>query len=147
MAISTYKVFLMKGTAGSGSTVTYSKLLDIKDFGDLGGTPDTLETTTLSDRARTFIMGIDNTDAISFTANYTPDDFQTVRALEGTEQDFAIWFGGTESNGTVTPTGANGKFSFKGYVAAYVAGGGVNEVVNMGVTVTPSTTMAFSTGA
>ena len=35
MAISTYKVFLMK--KGDGST--YSKLVDIKDFPDLGGAP------------------------------------------------------------------------------------------------------------
>ena len=45
MAISTYQAFLMKGS-GSG-TVTYTKLVDIKSFGDLGGTPEQLETTTL----------------------------------------------------------------------------------------------------
>lgn len=46
MAISTYKVFLMKGTT-SGSSTTYEKLVDIKDFPDLGGAPEMLETTTL----------------------------------------------------------------------------------------------------
>ena len=48
MAISTYKVFLMKKT-----TDAYEKLIDIKDFPDLGGAPEMLETTTLSDRMQT----------------------------------------------------------------------------------------------
>ena len=34
MARSTYKTYLMKGTGTS--TVTYSKLVDIKEFPDLG---------------------------------------------------------------------------------------------------------------
>lgn len=34
MAISSYKAFLMKGT-GTG-TLTWTKLVDIKDFPDLG---------------------------------------------------------------------------------------------------------------
>lgn len=42
MAISTYKVFLMKkGTEPD----TYEKLVDIKEFPDLGGEPEMLETT------------------------------------------------------------------------------------------------------
>ena len=42
MAISTYKVFLMHKTSGGD---TYSKLVDIKEFPDLGGEPEMLETT------------------------------------------------------------------------------------------------------
>ena len=50
MAISTYKIFLMKkATAGE----TYEKVIDIKDFPDLGGAPEMLETTTLSDKMQT----------------------------------------------------------------------------------------------
>lgn len=94
MAISTYKVFLMKGTTSS-STTTYEKLVDIKDFPDLGGAPEMLETTTLSDGAQTYIPGIQSQEALEFTANYTKDDFDTLKALEGTEVDFAVWFGGT----------------------------------------------------
>ena len=43
MAISTYKVFLMK-KADTGEQ--WSKLIDIKEFPDLGGEPEMLETTT-----------------------------------------------------------------------------------------------------
>lgn len=135
MAISTYKVFLMmKGTGD-----TYEKLIDIKDFPDLGGEPEMLETTTLSDNMQTYISGIQSLDALAFTANYTKEDFTKLKALEGTENDYAVWFGGTGEAATLTPTGEHGKFNFKGQLSAYPVGGGVNEVVNMTVTIAPST--------
>ena len=96
MAISTYKVFLMKKTSD-----TWSKLIDIKDFPDLGGSPELLETTTLSDKMQTYIPGIQSLDALEFTANYTKEDYSTLKALEGVENDYAVWFGGTESSGEI----------------------------------------------
>ena len=136
MPISSYKAFLMKGT-GSG-TITWAKLIDIKEFPDLGAAPEQLETTTLSDFARTYIPGIENTEQKTFTANYTSVDYAKLAALKGQELDIAIWFGGTEDASTrvVTPTGAQGKFTGKGYIDVFVAGAGVNEVVNMTITLT-----------
>lgn len=135
MAISTYKIFLM--VKGSGDT--YSKLIDIKDFPDLGGAPEMLETTTLSDNMQTYIPGIQSLDALEFTANYTKADFTTLKAMEGSEKDFAVWFGGTESGGVLTPDGSDGKFEFKGQLSVFPVGGGVNEVVDMTITIAPST--------
>lgn len=134
MAISTYKVFLMKKDAE-----TYGKLVDIKDFSDLGGSPEMLETTTLSDKMQTYIPGIQSLDALEFNANYTKEDFAKLKALEGQELDLAVWFGGNEATGTLTPTGDDGKFNFKGYVSVFVVGGGTNEVIGMTVAVAPST--------
>ena len=134
MAISTYKVFLMKK-----ETDAYKKLVDIKDFPDLGGSPEMLETTTLSDKMQTYIPGIQSLDALEFNANYTKEEFTKLKALEGQELELAVWFGGNESNGTLTPTGDDGKFNFKGYVSVFVVGGGTNEVVGMTVAVAPST--------
>ena len=134
MAISTYKVFLMKKTSD-----TWGKLIDIKDFPDLGGSPELLETTTLSDKMQTYIPGIQSLDALEFTANYTKADYSTLKALEGEENDYAVWFGGTESGGVVTPDGSNGKFAFKGALSVFAIGGGVNEVVYMTITIAPST--------
>ena len=137
MAISTYKTFLM--TKGSDAT-SWSKLLDIKDFPDLGGAPEMLETTTLSDGMQTYIEGIQSLDSLEFTANYTLADYQMVLALKGKETAFAVWFGGTEaSDGTVTPDGSSGKFEFSGTISAYPVGGGTNEVVDMKITIAPST--------
>lgn len=134
MAISTYKVFLMKKDANA-----YGKLVDIKDFPDLGGSPEMLETTTLSDKMQTYIPGIQSLDALEFNANYTKEEFAKLKALEGQELDLAVWFGGNEANGTLTPTGDDGKFNFKGYVSVFVVGGGTNEVIGMTVAVAPST--------
>ncbi|SCJ24944.1 Uncharacterised protein [uncultured Ruminococcus sp.] len=136
MAISTYKIFLMKkGDSGD----TYEKLLDIKDFPDLGGAPEMLETTTLSDKMQTYIPGIQSLDSLEFTANYTLNDFKKIQALGDEECDFAVWFGGTEAGNTLTPTGTDGKFQFKGRISVFPVGAGVNEVVDMTVTIAPST--------
>lgn len=141
MAISTYKVFLMsKGASGS----TYSKLIDIKEFPDLGGTPEMLETTTLSDSMQTYIAGIQSLDSLEFTANYTLDEYKKLKELEGQDIEYAVWFGGTESAGTLTPTGSNGKFEFTGQLSVYAVGGGVNEVVDMTISIAPSTPITLS---
>lgn len=140
-AISTYMVFLMY-KSGTGSS--YTKLLDIKEFPDLGGDPELLETTTLSDKMKTFIMGVQSADGLAFPANYEKDKYAELKALEGEQHDFAVWFGGVENDGVVTPDGSNGKFSFKGELFAKVNGGGVNSVVGMTVTVAPSTPIEFA---
>lgn len=136
MAISSYKVFLMKGSLGGSG---YEKLADIKNFPNLGGTPEQLDTTTLSDRARTYINGIQAQDALTFQHNYTLEDYKKLKALEDTETPFAVWFGGTENDdGTVTPTGEHGKFKFSGKLSVYVEGADVNQVVNMTSSISPS---------
>ncbi len=136
MAISTYKVFLMhKGASAS----EYTKLIDIKDFPDLGGEPEMLETTTLSDKMQTYIKGIQSLDALSFTTNYGKDDYEKLAALGDSTEHFAVWFGATGEGETLTPTGDNGKFSFDGQLSVYVNGGEVNEVVEMTISIAPTT--------
>lgn len=138
MAISTYKVFLMKK-----DTSTYAKVIDIKEFPDLGGAPEMLETTTLSDKMQTYIPGIQSLDSLEFTANYTLEDYKKLKAMEGQQNDFAVWFGGTEAGDVVTPTGDMGKFKFKGALSVYANGGGTNEVVEMTITIAPSTVISL----
>ena len=143
MAISTYKIFLMSSTDGSA----YTKLIDIKSFPDLGGAPEMLETTTLSDAMQTYIPGIQSLDALEFEANYTKADFTKLKALEGKEQQYAVWFGGTGEGENLTPTGSDGKFKFKGYLSVYPVGSGVNEVVNMNINIAPSTPITVDDAA
>ncbi len=133
---------MKKATTGN----TYEKLVDIKDFPDLGGAPEMLETTTLSDNMQTYIPGIQTLDSLDFTANYTKTDFTTLKALEGTETDYAVWLGGTGDGSTLTPTGSEGKFKFKGKLSVYPVGGGVNEVVDMNITIAPSTPIEVDAG-
>lgn len=141
MAISTYKIFLMKK-----SSPAYEKLIDIKDFPNLGGAPEMLETTTLSDNMQTYIPGIQSLDALEFTANYTKEDFTKLKALEGQKIELAVWFGGTGEGASLTPTGSDGKFEFTGQLSVFPVGGGVNEVVDMTITIAPSTPIIMAEG-
>jgi hypothetical protein len=120
MAISTYPVTLKAGG---------TKLCDIKDFPDLGGAPEMLETTTLSDAAKTYIAGIQDQQALEFTANYTAVAYAAVNALTTTTA-FTLEFG---------TDGASGVFSWSGTASAYIVGAGVNEVVDMKIVIVPST--------
>lgn len=143
MAISTYKVFLMHKASDAED---YAKLVDIKEFPDLGGEPEMLETTTLSDKMQTYIAGIQSLEGLNFTANYTKQDFAKLKKLDGKDEKFAVWFGGVESGGVVTPDGSEGKFSFDGQLSVFPVGGGVNEVVDMSITIAPSTVIDFDDG-
>lgn len=125
MAISTYPVTLKAGG---------SKLCDIKDFPDLGGAPDMLETTTLSDSARTYISGIKDQQVLEFTANYSATDYAAVNALT-TTTSFTLEFGAD---------GAYGIFTWSGTASAYILGAGVNEVVEMRIVIIPSTPITKS---
>ena len=138
MDISTYKIFLMQK-----NTSAWEKVVDIKEFPDLGGTPEMLETTTLSDKMQTYIPGIQSIDALEFTSNYTLADYKKLKALEGQDKEYAVWFGGTEAGDTVTPTGSDGKFKFNGQLSVFPVGGGVNEVVDMTITIAPSTPISM----
>jgi hypothetical protein len=137
MATSTYMTFLMhQGTSAD----SMEKLIDITEFPDLGTDPEMLETTTLSDRMQTFILGIQGNEAMTFNTNYDKTGYMALKALKNKEEKFAVWFGGTENeDGTVTPTGTEGKFSFKGQLSVRVTGGGVNEVRGMAITIAPTT--------
>lgn len=130
MAISTYGIYLMHKESD-----TYAKLVDIKDFPDLGGSPEMLETTTLSDSMQTYIPGIQALDGLEFNANYTKADYTKLKALEGKDESYAVYFG---------EDGVNGKFEFNGSLSVRPVGGGVNEVVGMAITIAPSTPITMA---
>ena len=141
MAMNTYMTFLMQKSGNS-----YSDIVPIKDYPDFLNTVNTIDVTNLQNEMHTYIMGLLDTGGdMAFTANYTATDYQTVKALDdGTEKDLAIWFGGTKTGGVVTPTGADGKWSFKGMVKVGIVGKGVDEAREMTIHVVPSSDMEFS---
>lgn len=128
-----------------GDGDTYEKLIDIKSFPDLGGEPEMLETTSLSDNMQTYIPGIQSLDSLQFDANYDPAEFAKIKALEGVQKSFAVWFGGTGEAASLTPTGTDGKFEFDGKLSVFPVGGGVNEVIDMRITIAPSTPITLAT--
>ena len=133
MAISTYPITL-KYDSSATAPASWDDVCDIKDFPDLGGAPEMLETTTLSDSAKSYIAGIKDQQALEFTANYDDDDMDAIALLTGT-QDFQLWFG---------TNGASGKFAFSGTISSYVVGAGVNEVVDMKIVIVPSTAITVA---
>lgn len=139
MAISTYQAYLMHGTGSS--SITWEKLVDIKELPDIGQAPEMLETTTLSDSIQTFIAGIQGSEGLEFPANYDKTSFTALKELEHKREHYAVWFGAGEDN--KTPDGHNGKFSFEGELSVRVTAGGVNQVLGMGITIAPSTEITF----
>lgn len=133
--MTTYKTFLMK-KASTGNT--YEKLVDIKTFPDMGGEPELLETTTLSDKAKTYEPGLQDQKALQFDANYNLTDYTKLKALDGIENEYAVWFGGTETGGVLTPTGSDGKYKISGKLSVWLTGGKTNEVVSMKISIAPS---------
>lgn len=79
MAISTFKTFLMHKKEES----TYEKLVDITEFPDLGSDPELLETTTTSDRMKTYILGILGNEGLKFPANYDHTAYKALKKVEG----------------------------------------------------------------
>lgn len=137
MATSTYQTYLMHGT-GAGSTM--EKLVDIREFPDLGTDPELLETTTLSDFMQTYIMGIHGNEGLQFTTNYDKEDYTALKALENKTEKYAVWFG---ANASGQPDGHEGKFSFDGQLSVRPTSGGVNQVRGMQLTIAASTPIEF----
>ncbi len=131
MALSSYLVTLKAGT----SAETLEKLVDIKDFPDLIGEPNMLETTTLSDGMQTYIPGIKSSDMMTFTFNYTKEDFQKVKTNEGKPMFYELSF----SDGST--------FTWQGQHTVGLPGKGVDEVLEATINIAPSTEVAFDAGA
>lgn len=111
-----------------------SKEFKIKDFPAILGERSALETTTLSDDAQTYIQGIRQTsESFPFLANYDADDYEEINALTG-EQDCKLTFG--DGSG----------FSWKGSASASINEGSVDSVLEMTISVVPSTVPVWSKG-
>lgn len=142
--ISTYKTYLMYKASGSD---TYEKLCDIKSFPDLGGEPERIDVTTLSDPQRKYVPGVQDISSSTFTANYIAADMTKINALSGNQTEFAIWIGATTANGVDTPTGSDGKWEWTGDIMAFKTGGDVNAAQDMTIVTFPSTTFVHTVPA
>lgn len=140
MAISTYSVKLWHRRVVGASSISYQEMSRIKDYPDLGQSAPGLDSTTTSDPARTFIGGIGETPStLEFTANYDYNTYDTLLDYaDGTDREWSVTF--QHQNGI---QGQDGEFVFTGYLDVYVRGGGVNEVAEMVISITPSSPIAM----
>lgn len=132
MASAALHTFLMLGTT-SQSTTTWAKLVDISSYPDIKSAPEDIDVSDLTHRHHLSVPGWFDDANLDFESWFDPTDYQTLKALEGEEKEYAIWFGGTESGDTVTPTGDLGKFSFSGYLTVTLGGAGVDAARPMGI--------------
>ena len=129
MAISTFGVSLKYGESSPQTDVK------IKDFPSLLGKRSSLETTTLSDDAQTFIPGIrQQSESFDFVANYDPTVYNTLNGLKG-DQSWSLTF--SDGSG----------YTWKGGVSVSVNEGSVDAVLEMTISVTPSTVPVWKQGA
>ena len=130
MAFATINTVLMWGA----SATTLTKKVDIKDYPDLLGTPNLLETTTLSNTQQTFVPGVKQLgDGLTFTCNYDAADFALCKADEGT---VGLFYSLTFPDGSV--------FTWQGEHTLGVPGKGVDEVAEFTINVVPSTDIEWA---
>lgn len=120
----------------------WEKLIDILDYPALGGKPESIDVTNLSDRMQRFISGVQKLEALEFKCHYTEggEAYKKLKELENQQLELAVWFG---ADGKQAPIGKDGKFSFNGTLAVAVNGNGVNEARTMTITITPNTEIKF----
>ena len=138
MATNTSNTYLMESTDGK---TAYSKLVDIINYPDMGGAPETIDVTTLSDAQKCGILGIQDTKSMEFDILYDPTTFAKLKAKENKTLHLSLWLGANVSG---APDGNLGKFSFDGMISTYLTGAGVNEARKAKITVVASTKISFS---
>lgn len=125
MAMSTY------GTVFKYGSTTADKTLAIKSYPQIMAKRAALETTTLSDDAKTYIAGIRETpDSLDFTMNYDATVFAEINNLSGVQKCELTFSDGSG-------------FTFDGYLSASNGEGAVNAVAEMTVSVMPATVPVF----
>lgn len=129
MAVSTAGTYLMyKATEGASS---YTKLCDITNYPDLGGSPNKIDITDLSCKnMKKSMMGLQEAPELNFECMYDKEVFKTISALNDSYH-FAMYFG--------DETGVDGKYGWEGKVTVYVNGGGVDEARKMTVVTSAET--------
>ena len=127
MAQSTEGVQLVHSTDGS----SYSKVVCIKDFPDIDNNQaDQVEVTTLCDDAHKNIDGLGNLpDELAFTANYDSGDWSSIRNLIDADNGEGYWGVRIGNSGK--------KWVFKATARLVLVGGGVGDVLEMRIALTP----------
>lgn len=112
---------------------TYNLLVRAKSIPSPATAPNTIETTDLEDDTQTYIMGIKTSDAQEITGNLDKTYLQTINAI-GQDVVDVFYLYGSDGIGSVA------KYVRTAQVIATPNDvGGVDEVVEMTVTVIPNT--------
>lgn len=112
---------------------TYKLLVKAKSVPAPVSSPNTVESTTLEDDAQTFEMGIKTSDSKEITGNLEKEYLDNIDDLAGNKIDILQLYG-TKGIGEVA------KYAYVGQAIATPSDvGGVDEILEMSVTVIPNT--------
>ena len=140
MARNSAGTFLMhKSEGGAGE-----KLVDVTTSPATGGEPEMIDITTLSHHTERKTDGIRKMETMKWEALYNPTDYAKLVALQGKEEDYAIWYGGTEEGDTIKPTGDYGSWSFKVQLNVYASEVSANSPYGMTITIANTTAPVFA---
>lgn len=129
MALHTYNTVLKYGAETPTTEVR------IKDFPSILGKRSSVEVTDLSDDAQTFIQGIrQQSESFDFTANYDPAVYAAINALD-TVQKCELTF--SDGSG----------YTWDGQLSASVNEGAVDAVIEMTISITPTSVPEWKQGA
>lgn len=126
MAKCTHITYLMHKAAGDSN---FSKLVDITEYPDLGGDTEKIDVTTLSDRKKRNINGIQDSADLEFKAWYEQVDYEKLLAIQtaGTIDTYQLWFG---------ENGEDGVWEWSGIMNVFPGGGGTNAAREMSFSIT-----------
>lgn len=117
-------------TTASGE---FTRIMNVEDFPDLGGSKDKVEVTNLGDTAHRYIDGIDNYgDTLTFNCFYDKTEFDVLKALTG----IIYWKVELRDDGTVC--------TFSGSCNVNISGGKPGEAVKYALNITPNSAMVFA---
>lgn len=112
---------------------SYKLLVKAKSIPAPASAPNTVESTTLEDDTQTFEMGIKTSDAREISGNLEKEYLQAINEMQGKKIDIFHLYG-TQGIGEVA------KYAYVGQATATPNDvGGVDEILEMTVTVVPNT--------
>lgn len=120
-------------TTASGE---FTRIMNVENFPDLGGSKDKVEVTNLGDTCHRYIDGIDNYgDTLTFSVFYDKAEFNALKALTGIVY-WKIELPDDASSGTTC--------TFSGSCNVVIAGASGNEALKYNLNITPNSAMVFA---
>ena len=119
----------------ANGTSTFVKLTDITSVPDLGGAPEQIDITTLSDRKQKNMNGIQSVSSHEFGAWYDDAVYDELQSIMDADYDktsaseldtYQVWIG---------DNGVGGKFEWQGKLSVYVGGYESNPAIPMTITI------------
>lgn len=131
-AHNTIGTILKFGTKSSSLT----ELCKIKTTPQLNGEREQIESTDLTDQAQTFVPGVQSVESMQFTCNFTMEAYTSLKTNALTDGYFELDF-----------VSAGAKATWEGQYDVYVNEGEVNGLIEMTITVYPSTVVTIAAAA